>query len=208
MKVCEENFVEGLAGVNISLRLLDCRRAGCNWHARSGRLELNDGRRHLENLDEVLVGRILNLWDVVVRLRCLVGWLGLVWRREGNIEEGEAGRLMAFDQTFFATGGPKAGLARPTIGARWWGRRNRSLLGWHAVPSTGSCKAALLMQVTAAFTCLHCEDTSGWGNYRSGYPVTALFILWAASTTGSVLRQSLRKARFVCLSSFPAQLLP
>lgn len=59
VRVCEENFVEGLAGVNISLRLLDCRRAGCNWHARSGRLELNDGRRHLENLDEVLVGRIL-----------------------------------------------------------------------------------------------------------------------------------------------------
>ena len=48
-----ENFVEELADLNISLRLLDCGRCRGHWHARSGRLELNDGRRHLENLDEV-----------------------------------------------------------------------------------------------------------------------------------------------------------
>lgn len=60
VKVCE-NFVEGLAELGISLRLLDCRRAGVNWHARSGRLELNDGRGHLERSTK-LVGYGTDLW--------------------------------------------------------------------------------------------------------------------------------------------------
>jgi hypothetical protein len=48
----------------------------------------------------------------------------LDWRGKGKLEEGECGPSDAFDQTFFAEGGPGGGSARSTIGTPgWWGTR-------------------------------------------------------------------------------------
>ncbi len=92
------------AELTISLRLLDCRRAGGNWHARSGRLELNDGRRHLGKSRQSSVRAVLD--SGCGRATSLSGGLGWWFGGEGKLEEGERGPSDGFDQTFFAQVGP------------------------------------------------------------------------------------------------------
>lgn len=70
------NFVEeNLEGRSASLRLLDCGLA-VSWRARSGRLELNDGQRHLGRFSTKFVNTIGPV-EGVGRLRCLLGGMGL-----------------------------------------------------------------------------------------------------------------------------------
>lgn len=92
-----ENFVEGVAELSFSLRLLDCGSAGGNWHARSGRLELNDGRRHLEQSRRSLDRYGTESLEVGVRLRCLDGLVGRGFGEgKGRLREGRRGPSEGF----------------------------------------------------------------------------------------------------------------
>lgn len=133
------NFVEeNLGGRSASLRLLDCGHA-VSWRARSGRLELNDGQRHLGGFSTKFVNTI-GPFEGVGRLRCLFGG-GWGWQmaRGRDVERGSGARE-AFDQTFFLhrgggalawAGPPDSPLGpapvTPTCGARSWGSLSPSM---------------------------------------------------------------------------------
>ena len=82
------NFVEGGIIVEISLRLLDCGRRLATGRARSGRLELNDGRRHLENSRQSLVRFVT---DSECGSATSLSWVVVVWfGEEGGKTRGRA----------------------------------------------------------------------------------------------------------------------